>query len=103
MRQFPGVLIQRQYRVNCHREVAVELVFDRVFAAALKYDKVYLYMIDSECGAKRFVIVPKESAVYKHRSMRRRHNDGEADLIDVYDASVHAKHIRSDVFFAMGW
>ena len=104
MRQFPSVLIHRQYRVNCHREIDVELVCDRVVAAALKHDdKVYLYMMDSKCGAKRFVIVPKESAVYKHKAMRRRHNDGEADLIGVYYASVHAKDIRSDVFFAMGW
>ena len=103
MRQFPSVLIQRQYRVNCQKEIAVELVCDRIGAAALKYEKVYLYMMDSECGAKRFVIVQKESAVYKNRAMRRRHNDGEADLIGVYDASVHAKDIRGDVFFAMGW
>ena len=103
MRQFPSVLIHRQYRVNCHREIDVELICDRVGAAALKHDKVYLYMMDSNCGGRRFIVVPSESSTYKDRSMRHRCNDGTAQLIGVYDASVHAKDIRDDVFFAMGW
>lgn len=103
MRQFPSVLIQSQYRVHCHKEAVVDLLCERVGDAALKYERVFLYKMLSDCGASRFVIVPSEASVYKHRTMRRRYNDGEADLIGVYDASISAKHIRNDVFFAMGW
>ena len=103
MRQFPSVLIQRQYRVNCQKEIVVELVCDRVSEAALNFGKVYMYMMDSNCGGRRFIVVPSESSTYKDRSMRHRCSNGTAQLIGVYDVSVHAKDIRGDVFFAMGW
>ena len=103
MRRFPSVLIHPKYRVHCQTEAVVELVCDRVIDVAIRYDDAYLYVMDCESGDKRFIVVPHEHSIYMHKSMMRREKDGEVQLIGVYKPDIKANHIRSDVFFEMGW